>query len=171
MDYQKTLVHFMVVLALVGFVVSSVVMFYQSFEVLEEGKLPVDYMEKINTAVVYLTSLLTALVGGIVAAAFGITQSKNPSLPSKDQKLNALGALTRSPPPGNDKNRTKYGFAYALAYILIGISAVIIWVILDSEASQGVATMATSFLGMMVPIVASFFSGNSSKPVRKSILD
>ncbi|WP_031428370.1 hypothetical protein [Flavimarina sp. Hel_I_48] len=162
MNYQKTLIHFMVVLALVGFVVSSVFMFYQSFSILDDGILPSDYMKDMNNAVVYITSLLTALVGGIVAAAFGINPSGNMKVPTKTNKLHALGALTRSPPPGRDKNRTKYGFFYALAYILIGVTAVVIWIILESEATQGVANMATSFLGMMVPIVASFFSGTQT---------
>lgn len=152
----------MVVLALVGFVASSIFMFYQSFAILENGELPDNYMEYMNNAVVYITSLLTALVGGIVAAAFGISQSANQNLPSKRYKLHALGALTNEPPPGSTENRSKYGFFYALAYILIGTAAVVIWIILESEATQGIATMATSFLGMMVPIVASFFSGTQS---------
>ena len=160
MNYQKTFVHFMVVLALAGFVASSIYMFYQSFAVLENGELPNDYMDHMNHAVIYITNLLTALVGGIVAAAFGISQSGDEAGLSKSNKLHALGTLTNTPPPGSIKNRSKYGFFYALAYILIGITAGVIWIILESEATQGIATMATSFLGMMVPIVASFFSGN-----------
>jgi len=151
----------MVLLALVGFIVSSLFMFYQSFTVLEDGKLPENYMAHMNVAVVYLSSLLTALVGGIVAAAFGISQSVDQRLPSKENKLQALGALTHSAPMGNEKNRSKYGFFYALAYILIGVTAVVLWIILEGDATQGIANMATSFLGMMVPIMASFFSGNN----------
>lgn len=161
MNYQKTLVHFMVVLALVGFIASSLFMFYQSFTILKDGKLPENYMAQMNVAVVYITSLLTALVGGIVAAAFGISQSADQKLPSKGNKLQALGALTHSAPLGNEKNRSKYGFFYALAYILMGVTAVVLWIILEADATQGIANMATSFLGMMVPIVASFFSGTN----------
>ena len=161
MNYQKTLVHFMVVLALVGFIASSLFMFFQSFAILEDGKLPENYMAQMNIAVIYLTNGLTALVGGIVAAAFGISQSANQKLPSKGNKLQALGALTHSAPLGTVKDKSKYGFFYALAYIIMGITAVVLWIILEGDATQGITTMATSFLGMMIPIVASFFSGTN----------
>lgn len=148
----------MVILALAGFLTSSIFMFYQSFAVLQDGKLPIDYMEHMNEAVVYITNLLTALVGGIVAAAFGLKKPEPTAGRIKNYKLHTLGTLTRSSQPGTQQNRSKYGFAYALAYIIVGIAAVVIWIILEEHASQGVSSMATSFLGMMVPIVASFFS-------------
>lgn len=158
MNYKETLKHIMVLLALAGFLASSIFMFYQSFTILEDGVLPMNYIDEMNKAVVYISSLLTAMVGGIVAAAFGFNKPTGTTPGLKNYKLHTLGTLTRSENPGKRKNRAGYGFAYALAYILIGITAVIIWIILEENTTQGVSNMATTFLGMMVPIVASFFS-------------
>ena len=163
MKNRQTLIKLLVLLALFGFVACSFIMFYKSFALLgEDGKLPNNYLNSINASLIYITSGLTGLVGGIVATAFGVKQPED-----DDANLNfmnnynfkSLGRMITTPSDDSvNNNKEKYGFLYALSYIIIGVVSIIIWVWLEDNTIQAVSNMATTFFGMMIPIVAAYFN-------------
>lgn len=163
MKYKQRLINLIVILALLGFISTSLLLFYKSFSLLGTDKqLPSDYLSQINTSLVYVTSCLTGLVGSIVATAFGVkTPSRGSSSPTTLQNYNfqSLGRMiSASPKMPVEDGKGFYGFLYALSYIIIGVIAIIIWMILGNNTIPGVTNMATTFLGMMIPIVASYFN-------------
>jgi hypothetical protein len=88
-----------------------------------------------------LTSV-ASLVGGIVAVAFGIT--------SQSVELLAHG----SP-------QEKLMGIYALVYVLAGVCATVTWVTKSAVTSTVVKNLATTFLGLALPIVTAFFARQS----------
>ena len=166
MKNKQFLVNVMVVLALLGFVGSSIYIFFRAFGLLDgQGQLPVDHVEWLNPALVHITNALTGMVGGIVAAAFG-TKGPEPPAPGPGSihyhNLQNLGNLVYSPgkdPRGETMGaiQARFGFFYALAYILVGLAALVIWIVLGENTLMVVTNMATTFFGMMIPIVATYF--------------
>jgi hypothetical protein len=166
MKNKQLLVNLIVVLALFGFVASSVFMFYKSFELLDSNnQLPKDYLGSIKSSLTYITSGLTGLVGGIVATAFGVKLP--PTVKSKlnsidNYNLKSLGRMvSASPNTPVEEGKGKLGFLYALAYIIIGVISIAIWIYLGDNTISEVSNMATTFFGMMIPIVASFFNNQN----------
>lgn len=159
MKNKKRLIQLLVVLALLGFIACSVYMFYIAFDILVKGKLPEEYLKEMNTSLIYITSGLTGLVGGIVATSFGVQQTENPNRNASPSamKFQSLGTVLVSSNE-SDEMREKIGYFYALAYILVGMASVIIWVVLNENTIQSVSNMATTFFGMLIPIVAQFFN-------------
>ena len=187
MKGRKTLVSILVVIAILGYVACSIYLFKFSFSILDDsGKLPENFAEELNSSLAYITTGLTGLVGSIVAIAFGVQAPKAPpslqgaaAVPETQRQrtqfdninFRRLGSFMQ-PKEGlpaqadvidnNKKNDRQgiFGFIYALAYILIGLSAIVIWIINEDQTIESVSHMATSFFGMMIPIVAGFFSNN-----------
>lgn len=144
-----------VILVLIGFMFCTISTFVSNFRILDEsGNLPSDYEKLLNTALMYSTNFLTGLVGGIVAAAFGV-KIKNPNDPNdnfNESKLSNLGNLISS------TNPQLFGLLYALAYIAIGTTSIVIWIKLDDNAISLIFNMSITFLGMLSAIVIAFFS-------------
>lgn len=87
----------------------------------------------------YVVTILTGLVGGVVAVLFGQPTSKNSALSATDWKSWLL-------------------VAYGAVYILAGIAAVVEWMLSHASCpSILVKTLALTFLGLVVPVVTSFF--------------
>jgi hypothetical protein len=93
--------------------------------------------EDIKDPYTYVATILVGLVGGVVAVFFGQKIS-----------LQAFGW-----------NEALSGF-YALAYTVMGVFSVITWMF-NARESVLVKTLALSFLGLLVPVVTSFFKKNS----------
>src|SRR5690606_39941440 len=107
MKNKQFLINLLVVLALLGFLVSSIFIFQKAFVLLDsQGHLPEDRSMGLNPALVHIANGLTRLVGGIVAAAFG-TQASNTRTPGPESalypKLRSLGNLVYS---GTEKVHT-----------------------------------------------------------------
>lgn len=154
MNNKEAIINFIVIIALVGYVVCSIFLFIEAFELRDHE------VQLINPALMHVTSALTGLVGGIVAAAFGITSNEEliedatTSLISK-QKMKRIGEYALS--GQEEKFKERIGNLYAWAYILVGISSLIIWGILNTNATQSITSAGTTFLGMVVAIVGAFF--------------
>ncbi|SNR17685.1 hypothetical protein [Tenacibaculum jejuense] len=157
MKGKEAIINFIVIVALLGYIVSSVLLFIEAFEVKENNEL------KANPALMYIASALTGLVGGIVAAAFGVKSNddtENENLENKPKssgntKMKRMGefAMTAS----DEKLKEKLGNLYAWAYILIGLASIVVWAILNTDATQSITNAATTFVGMMLAIVGAFF--------------
>lgn len=164
MKNKKVLEVVVVIIALIGYIAVSVYAFYEAFQSAGEEKFA------FNTAIAYLASGLTGLVGGIVAVAFGVEHDTPPNdgaknfrdkkpesrMSIKTKSLGSFSSTTKSDDNGKS-GKEKIGMFYAIAYILIGVAAIVIWVMLDAETSQSVKNMATTFVGLLIPIVVAYF--------------
>jgi len=94
-------------------------------------------VEEVEDPYTYVATALGALVGGVVAVAFGQPPSQ--------------GASRRDP-------RSILISTYAAAYVLIGVAAVVAWVLKPPQCTPLlVKTLATTFLGLLLPVVANYF--------------
>jgi len=156
MNGSKSIIIFLTVVFLLGYIFCSYLLFKEAFALVENPELSP------NLVFMNVTSGLTGLVGGIVAAAFGVQTPKvEPSdeiVPSaRKLKLQSLGSFTA--PSNDEKQRERFGLIYSWAYMLVGLSAVIIWLYLSTETDdvpQNIANMGTTFLGMALAIVGAW---------------
>lgn len=152
MKYKNLLTQIIIGATLLGFISTAIYVFKEAFSILENGKLPDNISEIDNNALIYILSGLTGLIGGFVAASFGVENKTGTN--NKTSKLMNLGSYaTNNTSP---KKQELFGFIFALSYILIGISSIVIWVILDQNTIQSVSKMATTFFGISIPIVATY---------------
>ena len=147
MKGKETIINFIVSVALIGYILCSFLLFKEAFG------------GKENSALMHITSALTGLVGGIVAAAFGVkSEDREPTLQQqsiREIKFQRVGAYVY--PTQDVKTKEKMGNLYAWAYIVVGIFSLIVWAILNENATQSITNTGMTFLGMIVAIVGAFF--------------
>ncbi|CAL2080306.1 conserved membrane hypothetical protein [Tenacibaculum sp. 190524A05c] len=158
MKGKEGIINFLVIVALLGYIISSVLLFKEAFE-LKGQKNP-----ETSPVLMYLASALTGLVGGIVAAAFGVKTDNDgvdamntggSSATAGKIKMQRVGEFAMG--ANEEKLKEKLGTLYAWAYILVGIASIVVWAMLNADASQSITTNATTFIGMMLAIVSAFF--------------
>jgi hypothetical protein len=98
----------------------------------------------------YVATGLAALVGGIFAVAFGV---KKASGGLGGPNFTTLGSLPNVP----EAAAAILGGVYALAYVAVGVAALATWVLRPDETSDLLKNLATTFLGLALPIVSAFF--------------
>ncbi|NAY93004.1 hypothetical protein GTQ34_13855 [Muricauda sp. JGD-17] len=158
MKERKAIIVFLAGAFLVGYVIFSITLFKEAFQIVANPDLTP------NLVFMNITSALTGLVGGIVATAFGVQVPKsappkgvNIPISRRQLKMQSLG--TYSSPAKEDKQKELFGSIYAWAYILIGLASVVIWAFLSTKTEnvpQNVANMGTTFLGMAIAIVGAW---------------
>lgn len=89
---------------------------------------------------------IAGLVGGIVATAFGVSAPR--------QKVATLSNVSTA----GASERQWIGGAYVVVYFLVGVAAVGTWVVNSDVTSVVVKNLASSFVGMVIPVVAGYFS-------------
>ena len=132
MKGEKFLVALLIVLVLVGFVGISGFSFWQTLTVKGEVTM--------GPPLLYLANILTPLVGGIVTYGFGLSGKPNGAPDDNVLKRSArgLGALIATGERGNVPEAQtipkhgNLGFLYALFYILVGVAAIVVWVVDDA---------------------------------------
>ncbi|MCX6261775.1 MAG: hypothetical protein NTY95_13275 [Bacteroidia bacterium] len=162
----EILVTFIVILALVGFVVLSVFVMYKTCKI--TGNV------KINDNYTVLANILTGLIGGVVALGFGISPPRSEKVKESLVKRNMIGlgglVTVSNLFTGSNKSKSRVdikennnlqakeilGFIYALSYIIISCAAVVIWAS-DDTPHEIVKNLATIFIGMIPPIVVGYF--------------
>lgn len=160
MKGAKFLIVFLVALVLVGFLVISGYSFWLTLTV----KGNVHLSEPLS----YLANALTGLVGGIVTYGFGLSPKPTgvPGDTALKRSAGGLGALIVTGETGQASTAQTaqkhgyLGFFYALFYILVGVAAIVVWVV-DDYPPELVKNLAAVFLGMVLPMVTSFFRENS----------
>jgi hypothetical protein len=95
-----------------------------------------------------------AFVGGIVAVAFGLKPAPQVNQTILVQNLRSLGAV----PLVQDQARVVLGALYAIVYVALGFAAVATLLAHPHELSDLVTNLATTFLGLALPIAGAFFS-------------
>jgi hypothetical protein len=111
-----------------------------------------------SDAFVYVATALAALVGGIVAVGFGQKPPPSGVNFAAQTSLVALGALVS---PLTALNWAEIlGAAYATVYVLFGLAAIVTWTMGPNSVPTPplVKNLATTFLGMAIPIISAFFS-------------
>lgn len=144
---MKVLTNFIVVLAWLGYVACNVYILYMAW-----FDTPVD-----NKNVLYLASALTGLVGGIVATAFGIETDDSGSTRSSTLTLKAqnLAGMVVSKSTNNF-----LGMLYLWGYVVVGCLTAAVWLKLGADVPDGIASMAVTFVGMLLAIVIAYFKNN-----------
>lgn len=144
------------VVAVIAFVVLSV---YSIVQTLQADTAPPD----LSSGILYVTAALTALVGGIVAVAFGvILPDPDPPAPPGPtpalltRNLRALTAVTTA------QHRFDVGAVigslYAILYFLIGLIACFVWLFSQDTAADPVKALSSTFIGLLLPIVRGYFT-------------
>lgn len=112
----------------------------------------------------YLVTALSALVGGVVAVAFGQTPPPKPPDPV------TFGAIANENFEGVARSISfgkiagaGIGIVYVLVYFALGLAACIVWRANPNEVSQPVQNLALTFIGMVLPIAQGFFSSRPSQ--------
>ncbi len=158
MKGKEGIINFMVIVALLGYIICSLLLFKEAFELKGQEN------PETSPALMYIASALTGLVGGIVAAAFGVKTKDDGVGAMNNAESKALSGRLKMQRVGEfamganeDKLKERLGNLYAWAYILVGIASIVIWAILSADATQSITTNATTFIGMMLAIVSAFF--------------
>lgn len=170
---RERLIVFIVIAGLIGYLGCTLFSYIEVFDILKDPK------ASQNVALLYITNALTGLVGGIVAAGFGVefnpsdtngldNQTPNhdsPVTPSRmQQKFRAMGRMA-APQVQEDSRRERLGGLYAWAYIIVGIIGAVLWIYLESEypnVPQSVANQATTFAGVFIAIITMYFSNSNT---------
>ena len=177
MKIPPWVISMLVIIALLFYIITTIMLFVHALEVAGILK-PTSSFGEFNKNVSYLNSGLTGLVGSIVATAFGVKNAQNSNEPkthintlsAKKQKLNRLASFIKPVPKvsiaqdyNTSESKPNLALFYVLSYIFLGLAGVIIWVAVgDTKAIPELKFMATAFIGLLVPIVANYFSANSN---------
>jgi hypothetical protein len=138
----RALSAWLAVAVLVGFVVLAAVGMADSLSSREPN---------LDAELVHLTTGTTALVGGVVAAAFG-AQTTTSAAEALSPTIFAEGTSHVL-----ERTGRMIGSAYAVTYVLVGTSAVVVWVVRQEQTVAHVEALASTFLGLALIIVAAFF--------------
>ncbi len=114
--------------------------------------LPPEYSE----ALLYVATAVAALVGGIVAVSFGLKPPQDGATSRLKRNLKGLSSIPGAPTAV--VLQPALLSAYALVYIVWGAAAIATWIFRSPETPDIVKNLATTFLGMVIPIVGAFFS-------------
>ena len=152
----EPVIRFLVALLALGAIVGFAILFgsgVQSVWSAAKGQPPT-----YNDAYLYVATTLGALVGGIVAVGFGVsTDTGGGGGGGGGSLLEAnLTGLGRIALPAVDAGAL-VGALYAIVYLLMGAVAVVAWVSHPNETSSLIKNEATTFLGLLVPVVAGYF--------------
>ncbi|MEA2308817.1 MAG: hypothetical protein QOG86_1576 [Thermoleophilaceae bacterium] len=107
---------------------------------------------------------LTALVGGVIAVAFGVKPPPAGGGGAADRTAKNIGALANvlaakpltDPEPPSDATQSAVAKAYVVAYLLAGFAAAVTWVVNGDDALEFVKTLASAWGGLVIAIAGAF---------------
>jgi hypothetical protein len=111
-----------------------------------------------NEPYLYVATGLAGLVGAVVAVGFGLKQpAPSPQNPSPIMAENAAGLGKILASAGAPTfAQILLGSLYAVAYIVLGIVAIVVWIIKADLTPDLVKNMASVSVGMLLPIARTF---------------
>jgi hypothetical protein len=104
----------------------------------------------------YFMPGLTALVGGVVATAFGVAQ--NSKAPSATARLTNLVQAANLDTNVAGSARIWIGRGYILIYLVLGAAAAFTWAVKGGDTVEYIRTLAPAWGGLVLPIATSFFN-------------
>lgn len=126
-------------LSIAGYAIVSAIAILAVWNAVENAPTP-------GEPLTYIFTALAGLVGGIVAVAFGVSPPSG--------KLGGLSNLSTSGLSAQEW----IGAVYVVVYLVIGLAAVVTWFIHDPLTSELVKNLAVVTVGMIIPIVAGYFT-------------
>ena len=147
------------VLALVAIVAFALIFFDGISDVLDAS--PADPPVP-GEGLLYVSTAIASLVGGIVAVGFGVPLPANgpDALTNRGLLAGSIRGLGSITWPTLADVRQWIGAIYAIVYIIFGIAATVVWIAKADETSSLVKNLAMTFVGLVVPIVAAFARPN-----------
>ncbi len=101
-----------------------------------------------SEAMKYVMPGLTALVGGVVAAAFGLAKS--------DKSDDNMASLARTATPGANRAHDGIAIAYISLYLLLGLAAAVIWAVKQGDTFEFLRTLAAAWVGLFLGIAQGY---------------
>lgn len=135
-----------ILLALAAFIALWVYIFRRVW--MSKGPNPPNF----NDAIQYLTPILTALVGGIVALFFGVSLSHPHTAAHGTSPFVATILEIFSFEPSTWMFGT-----YAIAYLITGIASGFIWILRNDVTPSVVKNFSMTVIGLVVAIVSAAF--------------
>jgi len=134
-------------LALAALIGYAAIFGYGVFEVWAPPPGGVQYSQ----ALLYIATGIGTLVGGVVAVNFGIKQpgTKAASRATFRSTMERLGKFLL----GGANLRYALGLIYAGVYFVVGIAAIITWLVHSAEATDLVKNLATTCFAMGLAII------------------
>jgi hypothetical protein len=121
-----------------------------------------------DEAMLYVVTGLSALVGGVVAAAFGVEPPEPEPEPDPapepsrtDRNLLALGAVL-SADTGEASAQSSLAAVYVVVYFLLAAAAIVTWVLNAGDTLDFVRGLASAAVGLFLAIVRAFFQQPAS---------
>ena len=119
----------------------------------------------LNSAVIYLYTSLTAMIGALIAASYALPAQSTiqpPISPVNDTPVLQVSYLLTS--KKDDGIYKKWiGMVYSLVYLIIGLFGVFVWIKIGDKMPV-VRDTAMTFLGMMMAIIKMYLSDNATEP-------
>jgi hypothetical protein len=107
---------------------------------------------------------LTGLVGGVVAVALAQSQDQRPTSNGNGGGSNGNGTPPSGSATGTRLSRIPGGSGkvllavlYTFVYAAFGLAALVIWIFDTDNASDALKALASVALGLLLPIVRSYF--------------
>lgn len=115
-----------------------------------------------SDGLVFILPGLTALVGGVVAVAFGVpapkAKSEDGQPSSSAQVQSILSATTKGSKRALKEGSSELlGQLYIAAYLILGFIAMVTWMIMGGDTIDYVRTLASAWVGLILPIATSNF--------------
>lgn len=158
-EVKTGLVGFIAILALLAFVVMYLFIFYYTLQPYgDENAEPPQRLD--DAQLLSVSTGLTGLVGGVVAVALAQQQVSGTSGAPSEGAPRWYTAFTRwrwfkwffdMPPKG------RLAALYVLIYLIMGVAAAVVWIISGPEAPDTVKALASVALGLLIPIVRTYF--------------
>lgn len=111
-------------------------------------------------AFTYVATGIAALVGGIATVGFGVKPGSSSSGQGVYSFLTSLGSVIA--PSGSIKTQTILAGLYGGMYVVFGMLAIFTWISRPRATVTVVKNLATTFFGMALTIVTTFFSSKGT---------
>jgi hypothetical protein len=117
-----------------------------------------EQIPEFSEAYLYLCLGLLGLVGGVVAAGFGVealTGDQGPALSRPKRKMNSLGSTVA--PGAKIGLKNIVAIFYVISFILLGLLAIIVWVLKSDLTPDLIKNLACMSFGLFLAIAQSYF--------------
>jgi hypothetical protein len=107
----------------------------------------------------YFVPGLTALVGGVVAGAFGLPQPAGSNRAERNLRSlsNVLSANPTDRKVGEGALKRTVAEGYVVAYLLFGFLAAVTWIVNGGDTLDYVRALASAWVGLFLGIAQGFF--------------
>jgi hypothetical protein len=147
-QFVKVATAVMAVIALVLYVAGVVLSLIYTFK---GGK---DPSFVTSEATRYVTTGLAGLVGGVAATAFGqAPPDPNGGTANRaTRNLSSLGKVVTA----SASAAAAIGMAYVSAYLLLGLAALVAWLVKGGDTLELTKTLASTFFGLLIVVTGAF---------------